>query len=93
MRIIGYIEHPVLKITVFKMDNRLSVKLETGQYEQTYKFRSGEGVETLEDMEKVVDPAFQQAVLAQFEHMHKLRGEAMGRNLQKAEEDEFPRLI
>ena len=34
MRILGYLEHPTLKITVFKMDNRISVKFENSLYEQ-----------------------------------------------------------
>ena len=39
MRILGYIDHPVVKITVFKMDNKFSVKFESIHYEQTFKFR------------------------------------------------------
>jgi hypothetical protein len=50
MRIIGNIDHPELKITIFKNDNRISVKLESGLYEQTYKFRDGEGIENAEDV-------------------------------------------
>ncbi|MBK7870450.1 MAG: hypothetical protein IPJ74_07085 [Saprospiraceae bacterium] len=52
MRIIGYIEHPVLKITVFKMDNKISIKFESGLYEQTYKFRSGDTISNLGDVKK-----------------------------------------
>jgi hypothetical protein len=93
MRIIGYIEHPVLKITVFKMDNRVSIKFETGQYEQTYKFRSGEGVENLEDAQKIVDAEFSQQILGLFEQMHRQRNLASSRNIQTEEEGEFERII
>jgi hypothetical protein len=73
MRIIGYIEYPGIKATVFKMDNRLSVKFETGLYEQTYKFREGEGIETLEAAQAFVDEGFCRSVLGQFQQMHRLR--------------------
>ena len=93
MRIIGNIEHPILKITVFKMENRISVKFESGLYEQTYKFRDGEGVETLEDVEKVVDVPFQAQVLQHLNQMHEIRNQTLSRNIVLEEEDEFDRII
>ena len=53
------------------MDNRLSVKFETAQFEQTYKFRTGMGVEQMADVEAFVDPAFLTAVEQNFEAMAK----------------------
>ncbi len=85
MRIVGYIDHPVMKITLFKMDNRLSVKFETGLYEQTYKFRVGPGIESPEDVKKIVTPEFQQQVLDLFAPMHKNKNEAV---LRFMEDDE-----
>ncbi len=73
MRIIGYLETPGMKTTVFKMENRLSVKFETGHYEQTYKFRSGEGIDTLDDVQRLVDEAFVQQVARLFREMHQAR--------------------
>ncbi|MBP7273350.1 MAG: hypothetical protein KA974_05890 [Saprospiraceae bacterium] len=73
MRIIGYIEHPTLKITVFKMDNKLSVKFETGLYEQTYKFRDGEGIEELADVTRLITPNFIGQVEQIFIQMHQYR--------------------
>lgn len=93
MRIIGHVEHPTLKITVFKMDNRISIKFESGLYEQTYKFRSGEGVECFEDAQKLVDANFQAQVLQQLGQMHDIRTQAINRNMDAAEEDEFERII
>jgi hypothetical protein len=93
MRIIGYIEHPVLKITVFKMDNRISVKFESGLYEQTYKFRSGEGIESLEDLQKVVDSSFQTQVLQQINQMHEAKIQALSRNVSQDDDEEFERII
>lgn len=93
MRIIGNIEHPILKITVFKMENRISVKFESGLYEQTYKFRSGEGIESLADVEKVVDATFQAQVLQHLTLMNEIKNQAVGRNIAQDEEDEFDTII
>ena len=79
MRIIGHIEHPHLKITVFKMDNRLSVKFENAGYEQTYKLGLDERLESFEDVQKLVDAAFTAQVLAQFQQMHQTRIAAYAR--------------
>lgn len=93
MRIIGYIEHPNLKITVFKMDNRLSVKFETGLYEQTYKYRTGDGMESLEDVKKQVDQDFIEQVEKTFVDMHQAKNQALKRNQNLGQEDEFDVII
>lgn len=92
MRIIGNIEHPNLKITVFQMDNKLSVKFESGLYEQTYKFRTGEGLENLEDIKKLVDIPFMQAVEQELQRMHQIRNGALSR-IETGEEEEFEEII
>ena len=73
MRIIGHLDIPGVKTTVFKMDNRVSVKFETGLYEQTFKFRTGEGVDALDDVQKWVTPALIEQILQGFRQMHELR--------------------
>lgn len=93
MRIVGEIDHPVLKITVFQMNNRLSVKLESGLYEQTYKFRQGEGVDTLDDVRRIFDAEFTQAVLQELQQMHQRKTAALGRHLSPGEEAEFEEII
>ncbi len=93
MRIIGNIEHPILKITVFKMDNKLSVKFETGLYEQTYKFRESDELKNMEGIQKLVDGPFIEAVLNEFKQMHRLNMEAWGRFLPKESEEEFEEII
>lgn len=93
MRIIGYIDHPHLKITVFKMDNRLSVKFETGLYEQTYKYRTGDGMESLEDVKKQVDEPFLAQVEELFVKMHQVKNESLRRNIEVSSEDEFDEII
>lgn len=92
MRILGAIAHPEWKITVFKMDNRLSLKLENGLYEQTYKFRTGDGMESLEDVQRIVDPAFLQAAGRQFAAMHQAHLGALSRS-SEASSDEFDEII
>lgn len=93
MRIIGYIDHDYLKITVFKMDDKISMKFESGMYEQTYKFRSGEGVETMEDAQKFASPA----VMAQVEQilgtMHQTRLAGLVSLNPLTEEDFFDEIV
>lgn len=93
MRIIGQIHHPTLKITVFKMDNRLSVKFETGLYEQTYKFRESDSFHNFENAQKLVDEAFLRFVLEEFERMHRSKNEALGRYLPLEKEEIFETII
>ena len=93
MRIIGYIEHPGLKITVFKMDNKLSVKFESGLYEQTYKLRNSDQIGTLEDIQKLVDQEFITGVLEQLNQMHQIKNKALQRFLPQAPSEEFEEII
>lgn len=93
MRIIGNIEHPNMKISVFKMDHKLSIKFELGLYEQTYKFRESEYMKSLNDAEKLVDAAMIGEVLKNFNNMHKAKNEALGQLVKLEEEGEFPEII
>ncbi len=87
MRIIGYIEHPVLKITVFKMDNKISVKFENSLYEQTYKFRDSEGLENIGDVQRLVDASFIEAVMQELTKMHQIKNQVLHRFFPEEEED------
>ncbi len=93
MRIVGYIDHPTLKITVFKMDNKYSVKFETGLYEQIYKFREGEANNGMEDVSKIVDAAFCEAVLQEFNRMHAIKNQAQARLFPMLQQDAFEEII
>jgi hypothetical protein len=79
MRIIGQIDHPVFKISVFRMDNRISLKFENEGYEQTFKLGTDERTDTLEKVQQLVDAAFLEAVATNFQHMHRCRLEAFSR--------------
>lgn len=81
MRIVGYIEHPVIKITVMQMNNRYVLKLEANMLEQTYKFHEDDNLRTLADIEKIVDETFLQECLKRFSDMNKSRGEMYQRNM------------
>lgn len=65
-----------MKITLFKMDNKLSVKFEQGLLEQTYKFRVSNELENQADLEKLVSEAMMQEVEAAFIQMRSIRSGA-----------------
>lgn len=77
MRIIGEIPHPSLKITVFKMGDRVSLKLENERYEQTYKLGAEERINTLEAIAAWADAAFMDRVQAVFQQMHQAQMAAL----------------
>lgn len=92
MRIEGYIEHSNMKITVFKMDNKYSVKFETPNYEQTYKLRTGNMINSLGDVKEWVDAEFISKVLSQFNNMHEITMEQNAKR-SKTDENEFEKII
>lgn len=73
MRIIGHIEHPDLKITIFKADNRTSVKFENEGYEQTYKLGIDDRMSDAEAVRRWIDAEFLAGVAEQFQAMHSRR--------------------
>ena len=81
MRIVGDIEHPRLKITIFKMDERYSIKFESGLYEQTYKIRSSETINSPEDVKALVDTDWLSDVETILKHMHRSSIQAQQRRL------------
>ncbi len=93
MRIIGNIEHPDLKITVFKMDNRVSVKFENTLYEQTYKLGMDERTGSMEGVTRLVDPGFIDHVSSLFRQMHQARISAFGRAFPAGQDATFEEII
>ncbi len=93
MRIIGYIEHPVLKITAFKMDNKLSVKFESGLFEQIYKFRESDQLNKIEDIQKFVDEIFISNVLEVLKSMNQIKNKALSRFISENDQEEFEEII
>lgn len=69
MRVIGEIDHPSCKITLFQWNGKYIIKLEQGLLEQTYKV--GETDITGEnDIKRILNDTFMQAALKRFREMH-----------------------
>lgn len=93
MRIIGNIEHPSLKISVFKADSRISVKFENALYEQTYKLGDDERFNNLEKVTKLVDSTMLEAVMAGFQRMHATRMALLARAFPVEASEVFEEII
>ena len=93
MRIIGSIPHPTLKISVFKSDNRISVKFENTRYEQTFKLGQDEQFKSLENLEKWADATLLDQVQAHFKLMHQAALEAHARAFPMSQTAEFEEII
>ncbi len=75
------------------MDNKTSIKFETGMYEQTYKFREMDELNNMEKIKELVDGEFVNNVLTEFQRMHQFKNNALSNFLPKEEEDEFEEII
>jgi hypothetical protein len=69
MRIVGYIEDPQLKITVFQMNNRVSVKIEYRLMEQTYKLPLEFTGQTLQNLKERFSPELREQIISTFVKM------------------------
>ncbi len=79
MRIAGYIDHPLIKITVLQLSERYAIKFEWNMLEQTYKYHDDDALRTFADVEKLVDEAFLQHVIEQFKGMNQAKMESYQR--------------
>ena len=79
MRVIGDIPHPEAKITLFSWNGKYLIKLERGNFEQTYKVSeldvTGEG-----EVKALLDEQFLTAVLQLFDQMRAALREARDRS-------------
>lgn len=88
MRIIDEFDAGQIKITVFQMNGRISIKAETGLMEQIFKFRDGSGIENAADARRFCDQAFLEQVDALFSQMAAARNARFDRlNRDKQEND------
>ena len=70
MRIIAEIPHPIFKISVFDMNRKYILKFEKENLEQTFKISELDyTVQGLDDIKKIMDAEFFEAVFKQFESM------------------------
>ncbi len=68
MRIIGYIPHEKITITVFSMNDKYQVQFEAGPMIQTFKLLHAE-VDGLEGIKKMLDEEFMTQLLERFNAM------------------------
>ncbi|WP_235295718.1 hypothetical protein [Portibacter marinus] len=69
MRIVGYIEHPVFKITIMHMNHRYALKFEHHGLEQTYKIRASDHFKNAEDVKNAVSTEILDSVKRHFRSM------------------------
>ena len=93
MRIIGEIPHDFLKITVFKMNEKLSIKFEHDLLEQIIKFREGSAVNDLESAKAFVNLNLNQLVISNMEKLSVFRGEQLHHMNNQNEGTGFPEII
>jgi hypothetical protein len=93
MRIIDEIEHPILKITIFKMDTTLSVKIEAFGLEQIYKFKSGSLIESSDQIKKILDEKFLNESLNELVIMNKRINDSIRENFDTESQFIFPEII
>lgn len=96
MRVIGYISHPEIKITVFETDTRFPVQFEAGGIQQTYKFRKGNGIEKLADIKELVDEPMCTQVMEIMRRQAALKASAIKRQVQrkgKPDFDDLPEIL
>ncbi len=92
MRIIGYIPHPTLKITIFHYENRYSLKFENALYEQTFKIKPVDGLNNEEDIRNMVNPEFLEKIEARFISMHSQMSTVYQKRIPE-KSDEFDTII
>lgn len=68
MRIVGYIDHPAYKISVFSWSEKYIVKIEAGFFEQSYKFPQ-EGYSSWQDLKVYFDEPMIEKVRQTFMEM------------------------
>ena len=74
MRVIGEINRPECKITLFQWNEKYLIKFELGMYEQTYKIDEYE-VQNEEEVKALISDEFVQKVMNRFDQMHADWGE------------------
>lgn len=90
MRIVGEVPHPKYKITVFSMNERISVKIEDRLIEQIYKFRDGSGVNSVDEVKAFLTDKFMSDVDDHFRRMHRSYIQGMEN---QSQDDDLPTLI
>lgn len=91
MRIVDSIPHPVLKISVFSLDTRWTVKFEDGLAEITLKY-SKEAFPNVEEVKALFDKGTLEQIQQHLQPIKAVVQEQMKKKWD-TEEDEFPVII
>jgi len=70
MRIIGEVKHPRYKITILKMNEKVTIQIEDRLVSQSFVFRDGSGVKDLPTAEQLLTSQFLQKIDARFIQMN-----------------------
>ncbi len=62
MRILGEFPHPKYKISILHHNSKYTVQVESGSLSQSYILREGEGIQTVDDVKKRINPSFIQSL-------------------------------
>lgn len=92
MRIIGEFDKNDIKITVFKMNDRISIKFEKNLLEIIHKFRDGAGIVSVESAQAYCN----EDLISQVQKAFSIVGEARNKSLTSMSESEgekFPHII
>jgi hypothetical protein len=79
MRVVGELNHPNCKITLFAWNNRYLIKLENGLLEQTYKINQYDIIDE-KALPSILDEAFVAECLTRFEEMARSLAATMERH-------------
>lgn len=89
MRIVDEWTEGNIRVTVFNMNSRFSIKLERGLLEQTYKFRDDQ-FENIQELKSALTPEFYKECNKHFINMDLLRSRLIPAG---TESDTFPEII
>lgn len=93
MRIAGYIEDPILKITIFQYEGKYSVQFETPHYAQIFKIKHTDDIQNVEDVRKLIDSDFIESIKVRFQEMHSQALMALRKMAGDSDKDEFEMII
>lgn len=79
MRVVGELNHPECKITLFAWNNRYLIKLENGLLEQTYKINQYDVIDE-KALSSILDAPFISECLLRFGEMARSLAETMARH-------------
>ena len=81
MKIVKEFSNPHGRFTIFEMNNKFIIKIEKGNYEQTFKINTLDYlIQSENDIERILDADFMKKTDAGFLKMHQDFNESISRN-------------